>query len=170
MNNIKRIGFVVSQLGVNQLSYDIINSSNEYLSRNDDVDISLYWVNDGPRVLQPAFACFCLYELYGFSGHTICTSLHTLSRALAYPGPNRNPYIYYMSYEMDYLRLPQRNWESINQLLNHPKVKIIVRSEAHYDIYKSTWREPTGIVPDCNIEKLKAIIWPESSGEQSEPI
>lgn len=157
----KKIGWVVSRLGPDQLCYDIIRSSNEYLQSKDDVDISLFWIQDGPRIIQPRFACMSLYELYGYPGVTIATSLHTLSRALDYPGPNRHSKIYFYDYNLDYLRLPQqmRNWEQLNTLYCHPKVEVIVRSEDHANIIKSVFRSVVGIVPDANIEKIRDIIY-----------
>lgn len=159
--NIFKLGFVTSQMGPSQVCYDIIKSSNEYLASQDDVDISLYWISDGPRVIEPRFACFPLIETFAFPGHTVCTNLHTLSRVLSYPGPNRSKYIYLMDYNLDYNKIPPqgRSWEQLNGLYNHPKVKVIVRSESHADILSSTLLNyRPNIVSDCNIGKLKEFI------------
>lgn len=162
MSKIKKIGWVVSSLTPGQLQYDILRSSNEYLQSRDDLDISLYFVQDGPRVIQPRFACMNLFELYGFPGVAICTSLHTLARTLDYPGPQRNNQkIFFYDYNLDYLRMPQqmRQWEQLNGLYCHPKVEIISRSDSHADILKSVFKPVAGICPDANIVKLKEIIY-----------
>lgn len=158
---IKKIGWVISAMQPGQLQYDIIRSSNEYLSSNDDVDISLFWIQDGPRVIQPNFACFSLFELYGYPGVAISTSLHCLSRTLDYPGPARAGKVYFYDYNLDYLRLPpqMKQWEQLNSLYNDHKVEIIVRSQDHYNIISSVFKKPIGIVENCNIEKLKEIIY-----------
>lgn len=165
MSELKKIGWFVSSMNPGQLQYDIIHSSNEYMQNNDDVDISLYYVQDGPRVIQPRFACMNIFELYGFTGIVVCTSLHTLSRCLDYPGPNQQSWIYFYDYNLDYLRIPakMRNWEQLNSLYCHPKVKIIARSNEHADILKSIFQPVIGILPDANVAKLQEIIYVKKS-------
>lgn len=159
--SIKKIGWFVSHMGPSQLNYDIIRSSNEYLSHNDDIDISLYWVQDGHRIIEPRFAMMPMFEIYGFPGAVIATSLHTLSRVLDYPGPARHGKVYLYDYNLDYLRLPpqMRQWEQLNSLYCNPKVEVIARSEDHANIIKSIFRPVVGIVPDANVAKLQEIIY-----------
>lgn len=155
-----KLGFVLSQVSVNQLTYEFIHASNKYLRVNDDVDICGFWVNDGPRPIQNTFAMMPLIDCYAWSGHTIATSLHTLSRILSYPGVNRKDRIYYYAYDMDHLRLPgnMRSWDGLQQLIFHPKVDIVVRSEDAFNIIKSTLKTPTAIIDGFDINGFKKLI------------
>lgn len=159
MNKIKKIGLVVSQLSANQLSYQLIHSTNKLLSQRDDTDVSLFWINDGHRPVKPNFACMPLFECFAYTGITIATSIHTASRILTYPGPNRHPWLYWYCYDLDWLRLPaqQRQFESLATLYNHPKIRLIARSEEHAEILTSVWKPPIGVVPDCNVELLAGL-------------
>lgn len=157
---ITKLGFVVSNIGPTQICYDIIKQSNDYLSHSDDVDVCLFWISDGPKPLQPKFACMPLIEAYAFNGHIIATDIHTLSRVMDYPGPNRNNRILFYDYNLDYLRIPQqmRNWDQFNVLYNNDKVDLIARSEAHAEILHSIFRPVKGVVENCDISKLKDLI------------
>lgn len=161
MGKIKKIGFVVGRLGPSQLCYDIIRSSNNYLSINDDVDICLFWVLDGPKPAQPRFSCMPIIECFAYPGNVIATDLHTLSRTLSYPGPHRNRFIYFYDYNLDYTKIPHqmRKWDELNSLYNHQKVQLIARSENHAEILTAAFKKPIGIVEDYNIEKFKEIIY-----------
>jgi hypothetical protein len=159
LSKIKKLGFVISHLTVNQLSYQLISNANRLLGERDDVDVSIFFANDGPRVVQPRFACYCLFEAFGYNGHTIATSIQTASRVLSYPGPNRNQLWWYM-WDLDWLRLPaeSRQYEQLAQLYMNPKFNLVVRSADHFNIVKSVWREPASIIEDANIEEFAQLV------------
>lgn len=157
---ITKIGVVVNQLSPNQICYDIIKNTNDYLSRSDNVDVTLFWVNDGPRIIQPKFACMHIFEAYGFHGDvTIATSIQTASRIIDYPGPNRGKLLYWI-YDIDYLRLPaqQRSWEGLSSVYLNNKLKLVSRSETHSEIINSVWRTPSGVMESFDIEKVLELI------------
>jgi hypothetical protein len=161
MESIKKIGFLVSQLGPSQLCYDIIKNSNDYLANADDVDICLFWISDGHKPLEANFACMPLIEAYGYNGNIIVTDLHSLSRVMSYPGPNRASKIWFYDYNLDYTKIPaqMRSWEGLSQLYYHPKVELIARSQSHAEILNSVFREPKAIVENCNVSELCRIIY-----------
>lgn len=159
--SIKKLGFVVSALGPSQVCYDIIKSANDYLSVADDVDICLFWVVDGPRPVQPRFACMNIIEAYAYDGNIIATNLHTLSRVMSYPGPNRSGNIWFYDYNLDYTKIPAqgRSWEGFKDLYNNPKVELIARSASHSEILTSVFRSPKAIVENCNVSEFSRIIY-----------
>ncbi len=156
-NKIKKLGFVVNHLSINQISYELISSANKMLSHRDDVDVSIFWSSDGPRVVKPNFACYCLYEVFGFTGHTVATSLQTASRILSYPGPNQHKMYYYMM-DLDWLRLPNKQFEQLRDVYLSPKLNLIARSQDHFNIISSVWKKPLGIVEDANVEGFAELI------------
>lgn len=157
-NTVKKLGFVVPHLTVNQLSYQLISSANRVLLARDDLDVILFWVNDGLKIVKPLFSTMCIFESYGYDGITIATNLSTASRILDYPGPNRNK-LYYYVYDLDWLRIPQRQYESLASIYMNPKINLIARSKSHFDIIKSVWKEPIGIVEGADAQEFVKLLW-----------
>jgi len=155
---VKKLGLVTSHLTVNQLSYQFISSANRLLVERDDVDISLFFVNDGPRIVKPSFSCMCLFEAYAYDGVTVATSLSTAARILDYPGPNRNP-IYLYCMDLDYLRMQNRQYEALASVYMNPKIHLIARSKSHYDILSSVFKQPVGIVEGCEAKEFIELLW-----------
>jgi hypothetical protein len=158
LSKVKKIGVVFNQVGPNQLYYQFALQANRLLSQRDDVDISGYWINDGPRTVQPNFALMPLFEAYAFHGITVATSLNTCARVLEYPGPNRYKCIYFYCFDLDWLRLQQKQYEQISSIYMHQKVQLIARSEDHAKIIESVWRRPFAVMENFDLSKIVDIL------------
>ena len=164
-NKILKLGFIVNNLGPNQLSYQLVNSANEYLRSKDDTDISIFYHQLNPIPYRPSFGVFGLFEAYNYNGYVIATNLYSASRMLSWPGPNRHKMFFYC-YDLDYLRFPQKQWESLAQIYLNPKLHLIARSHFHSEILSLAWKPPVGIVEDCNFSKFVELIKGEENGRK----
>jgi hypothetical protein len=156
-NKILKMGFIVNNLGPNQLSYQLINSANSYLRNKDDTDVAAFYHSMSPIPYKPNFGLFHLFEAFNYNGYMIATNLHSASRMLSWPGPNRHK-MYLYCYDLDWLRLPQKQWEQLAQIYLNPKLHLISRSQNHAEILGSTWKTPISVIEDCNFSRFAEFI------------
>jgi hypothetical protein len=158
----KKLGFLCSDFGPAQLNYQLITSGNELLRMRDDVDLSLFYCNNTKLVAEPKFGVYCLFECYSFVGNLVTTSIQTTSRALTYVGPARAGPIYYFLNDLCWTRLNNRQYEPLADIYLHARVKLIARSQPHFDIISSVWKEPVGIAENACVADFVKIIYGEN--------
>ena len=150
-----KIGFVIEHLGPAQLPYQLIRSINSYYQEKDDVDVILYWRNVAPFVVTPLCASMNLFEAFRSDSLLIATDLNSASRILQYFTLDR----YYYLMDLEWCHLQSKQYEQLAEIYQNPKLKLIVRSQQHYDIVQLTWGiTPIGIVEDCRIDKFLEVI------------
>ncbi len=157
MNKINKLGFVLPNLGSNQASFEIVSSTNRYLADHDETDITLFFRNVSPFFIKPNTACMCLFEAFNFCGHLFATDISSASRILSYPGPNRFSINWYC-YDLDYLRQTNKQYEQLAEIYLHPRLNLIARSKAHFEILSSTWKTPVATIEGADISKFIKLI------------
>jgi hypothetical protein len=157
-----KIGFLLSDCGPNQAAYEIIKSCNEYLSRKDNIDPIIFWRNISPFVITPNFSSMCMYEAYRYNGNLISFDLNSATRSLDYFVDSR----YFYVFDLEWCHIKNRPYEQLAEIYQNPKLKLIARSQQHYDIIKLSWGIlPVGIVQNSNIEEFAGIINGENNGK-----
>lgn len=159
LKKIKKLGFVVHSLNPGQLPYQLITSSNELLRTRDDIDISLFYCFNSVICVEPKFALYGLIDCFSFDGHTVATSIQTASRLLDYPGPRRAGKLYYFCNDLCWIRLQPKQYEQLSQIYLNKDIELIARSQHHFDIIKSVWKEPIGVVENANVARFTELIY-----------
>lgn len=157
-NEVKRIAFIVPKIGPDQLCFQLIDNANNYLRGYDDVDVTIFFRQDGPRPVQPNFSIMCLFEAFGFNGDMlIATDLNGASRILTYPGCNPDR-LYFYVWDLEWLRMSQKTYEQLRDIYANPKLKLIARSNTHAEILTALWQRPIAIIEDANLEEFAKLI------------
>jgi hypothetical protein len=105
---------------------------------------------------HPQFAMFNIAEAYSFSGILIATSLETAQKLISFPCCSQK---YFYSFDLFWLRGNYRPYGFFRSIYCHPEIKLIARSEPHYQAIKNCWnKEPVGIVDNFNMKQLLKLI------------
>lgn len=98
--NLIQIGFVLQDLGPNQLAYTCISSINKYLDNNYGIDPVLFFQEQSMPCLQPKCARYNVYDTSYYYGNLITTTIDTTVNT-------RNARVcqkFYYIYELEYLK------------------------------------------------------------------
>lgn len=148
------IGLVCNNVGPSQLAYYAIKTGNEFVKSGDN-DFVIFFYELMPECIKPNFSTMNLSEAYDYNGVLIATDINSASRILEYPGATKK---FFYLWDLDWVKLQQKKYEHLAQVYKNKNLELIVRSKTHFNFVKNLWKEPVGIVEDCNISKLAKII------------
>ncbi len=129
----KKLGILVNNLGPSQLSFEILIRANKY---SNDLDFVLFYQN----LCRPCFnltsAAMQINEIYSFPGPAIATDLSTANTLIAAPSPVRK---YFYVWDLEWIRMPQKNYESLAHIYQNPELQLIARSGSHKKLLENCW-------------------------------
>ena len=143
------IGFFVDNLGPSQFSFELIHESNKLLKANPSYSVTAFTRQVDILISQPNFPIQMQFNAWGWKGIAIATSYNS-ARVL------KNVY----SPKRKFLYVWNLDWMSSTKNVTHymdiydSDLDLIARSEEHYEILKTMWKEPLEIIEDFNYEQL----------------
>lgn len=148
-----KLGIVLNNLGPSQLAYNLIKSGDELVD-SQSADLTLFFYEISPVCGLPLFAIMNLSEAYNYKGIVIATDLNSASRIQEFPGPSKK---FYYVWDLEYLRLPQRNYEELCGV--YKKLPLIVRSKQHEHFIGKIWGgNVVGVCENANVNELWSIV------------
>lgn len=154
----KKINFLVNNLGASQLGYFLTRNINEeYASNRHDIDYIVFYEIMHRYCLKPNFAIMSGCEIWGQEGITIATSSDLALKLTKTSGPERR--ILYL-WDLDWIRGQQRNFYPVYaQLYTDPSLEIVCRSEDHSKLLQNSFNiKPIGIVEDFNLKQFRELL------------
>ncbi len=145
----RKLAFIVDNLGPNELAHYLITSGNACLQANTDVDLVAFVHNFIPTCGEPRFAYMNVSEAYGYDGSLIATNLQTADKILNFPGPSRR--LFYV-WDLEWMRLPNRNYDMFASVYKNCRLELFCRSKQHQFFIRNAWNREAKIVEYCNIE------------------
>jgi hypothetical protein len=146
------MGFMLDNIGPNQLAHGLINSGNRFLEKNGQrSDIVLFIQNIIHPVQVPNFAHMNISESYDYNGNLVATSLNTAVKLLKCVGTRKR---FFYVWDLEWTRPQNKNFAVINQIYNNPLVELIARSHTHSDLIELCWKKPIGVIEDGKVEKF----------------
>jgi hypothetical protein len=141
-----KIGFLLSQYGDNEIAKSFIQSSNEFLARETNVDIIGFVSNQSQPISHPTFATMNINEAFDYDGVVVATSIAMAEKLARFPGPQER-YLYLWKLDWE-----KRSFEELVGLFNSPRLEIITRTEEDRKVFQQCWNRPVrAVIPDCNI-------------------
>lgn len=150
----KMLGFVVEDLAAGQIPYTLIHNSNEFLDRDTDINISLFYMENSFPCLWPRFARFNLKDTMGFCGSLIATSVQTAHAIQQATRADRYFYIQDLEWKRPWFNETKQMWNSV---MGDEQVIKIARSNDHYKEFCKSGYRVRGYVEDFNLEKILEI-------------
>ncbi len=151
-----QIGILVDSLNRNDLSINILNKIKPY--SKGYVDPIVFFQRLEIAHARYRFGLMASSELWGFKGTAIATSLNTAELLLNCISPQKK-YLYLWDLEWMKNDIKQcKNVDYLYKIYNDPNLHLIAKSKEHYDIIKSCWKEPVGIVEGFDYERLIELV------------
>lgn len=149
----RKIGILMPNLGISQLSYYIIRNINEYLRQNYKTNFTLFYEDMQPPIANPLCAVMQMAESWCFDSTLIATSHSTAVKMMNLPGPTKK--LYYV-YDLEWIRPGQGVlYDSFKRPFHHPNVQLLARNADHTAIIENCFnRQVAGQVDDFKIEDI----------------
>ncbi len=148
---IKKVAFVLDNLAANQIAYSLIYNSNQFLEKNADVNISIFFVDNMLPCVLPKFARFNITELSSFDGTLIATSFKT---ALLVKNATRSKRYWYVS-DMEWTKGNFTSFDKLNDLFCDQSIVKISRSKDFVQNIPPI--KDIQVIEDYNVEELTKL-------------
>jgi hypothetical protein len=150
-----KLGIVVNNLGPSQMNFDIIRQTNGFLSASALADVIVFYENLQRPCLPMSFACMQVAEAWGFDGALIATNLSTAEKVLRCPSSRKR--LFYL-WDLEWLRLQQKHYRSLQATYAHPDLTLITRNEDHKKVVENAWNvRVAATIDDFDIASLMKI-------------
>jgi len=147
---VSKFGIIVNNFGQNQLSFDTLQTANEFLRMSNKVDVTLFYETPVPMRQMPLTGLMNIYEAWGYDGVLIATSVSSAFKVLGMPNPNQR---YFYVYNPEWVHNPTI-YEAYYQLAQSD-IEFIARTKEHADLLKNNFnKQPKFILEQMNVEAL----------------
>jgi hypothetical protein len=150
--NMKKIGFLVNNLGSCQLAYYLIRNTNKYLESNYLDDVIAFYENISKPCIPMNFAAMQIYEAWNYNGDLIATNIETASKLLSFP--SRGKKIFYI-WDLEWIRLTSKYFSQMRYLYQNEKLILWARGNTHKELIEDCWNvNVAGVVDDFNMKQI----------------
>jgi hypothetical protein len=150
-----KLGFIVNNLGGNQQAFYLINYINSLVAKNRD-DVTIFYETPVIPCINTNFGLMQLNEAYGYDGVLIANNLTLADKMARFPGTKEK---YFYVWDLEWLRVPNKNFHVLHSMYNNPLYKLIARSSEHAKIISDCWNvDVAGIVDDFNVYQFIEIV------------
>jgi len=135
-----KIGFLLKDIGHNQLASDLITSINKTLAdKRYPHSFNIFVENIEEPIKSPACSVMNAAEIWSYNGHVVATSLSTATKLLNAIGPTHK-YLYVYSPEwFSQNRILQ--YETNHNIYMNPELKILTRNEDYHKLFTSVFNK-----------------------------
>ncbi len=152
-----KLGLGVSDFGANQLAYELISNSNNFLSKNYKTDIIGFYENLSKYSVNPNFACMHAVELWGYDGPVIACNLNMANDIIKIP---TIPKKYFYIWDLEWIFLEDKEYSRLKDIYSNPELTLITRNQDYVHIIEKVWNvKVPHIVENFNLDKIASIIW-----------
>ena len=151
----KKIGFLVNDLNPSQLSYFLIKNANEFLTKNKDYDIYIFYDNLAVPCLTPNFAIMQAAEAFSFDGTLIATNLNTASKLINFPSAEKK---YFYVWDLDWMRMKNKSFDALQSIYGNKELSLIARSDEHKQAIENAWNAPVkNVISNFDMSKFSIL-------------
>jgi hypothetical protein len=147
---VSKFAIVVNNYGQNQLAYDTISSTNEFLKKNNKTDITLFYETPAPLRQNPITAMMNIYEAWGYDGDIVMTSISSAFKVLGMPGSNKR---YFYAFNPEWIH-NATVFEAYYKVMSSD-IEVITRTKEHSKIFENNFnKKPIFTLEQMNVEEL----------------
>ena len=122
---------------------------------NSRIDPIVFYKEYYQQIITPLFCMMQEVEMWNFPHTVISTTLENTTKLLSCPIPTKK--LFYIL-NLEWLYEKNQNYELLRNIYNNKSIELIVKSQDHFNIVKSCWKKPIGIVEDIHFEKIVQFI------------
>jgi hypothetical protein len=150
-----KLGIMTSSLGPTQEAFYIVNQCNKAVATYTHDPIVFFQEPDAP-CLDPVFTIMNVYEAWTFKEPLIATTLNLATKLAKLPMAPKK--LFYM-WDLEWLRMQNKNFQQLADLYRNPAFKIIARSKSHADLIANCWNvDVVGVVENFDLDQFVEII------------
>jgi hypothetical protein len=149
-----RMGFLVSSLGISQLSYHLLAEAHAHLGKMD-FDLIVFYQDISRTWKIPSFCLMNITEAYSFDGVVIATDLSTAGQMARMPGPSDR--LFY-AWDLEWICDHAHSYERLASAYGNPDIPLIARSRSHAEMIRRCWnRDVEAVVEYCSLPGLLEV-------------
>jgi len=157
------LSILVDNLGAGQLALQLGNSINEFVSKNHELDIIVFYDHMHRQCIMPNFTIMQMAEAWCQAGPAIATSIATAIKLVDFPGPDLK--MFYV-WDLEWMRGPQRVWGIFEDVFTHEDLVLIARCEEHKKVIDQCFNVNVPyIVEDASIPQFIEALREEYDGQ-----
>jgi hypothetical protein len=149
-------GIMVDKVDLSQLGVSLSLALNQIESEYTDID-AIVFAGEASRL--PTLARFAIYqqfECWSYNGPVIATNINTAQILSKCPCPTKK---YFYVFDLSWIYLfTQPAYQVLQSIFQNNDIKLIARSQSHYDVLTRVWQEPVAILEDFNYKQLLNIL------------
>lgn len=147
---VSKFGIILHNYGQNQLAFDTLSSSNEFLRSSKKVDLTLFYETPTPLKQMPLTALMNIYEAWCYDGVLVSTTISSAFKLLGMPIANKR---YFYIYSPEWIH-NHTIYEAYYKLAKSD-IDFIARTKEHALLIKNNFnKEPKFILEQMNVEGL----------------
>lgn len=147
-----KLGIALDNLGHSQLAFYAIRNINALLAEGREHEVVVFYQELATPCITPRFAAMPIQEAFGFDGPLVATSYTTAEAVRGFPSSPRK--LWY-AWDLDWLRLAQKDYGSLARVYRDPRLSVLARSADHAQAIEGVWLRPVaGVVPDFDLKLL----------------
>lgn len=151
-----KAGIVINNIGVSQLSYNMIKKLNARVRANPMESWTLFFENPYPYISSPLCPLMQAFETNGFHAPVIATSLVSARKLINTIGPTRK--LFYV-WNLEWLTPHILPYDYYAPVYTSPKLELIARNQEHVSIIQNCFnRDVLCTVDDFDFEKITEVL------------
>ena len=138
-----KIAVYLNSLGPSQLSYIVINALNKLA--DDGKSVIAFYDELSVPCFKANFSRSQIFDGYSYDGTIVSTSIMGAAKVSTFPAPSKK--LLYM-WDLDWLRVPQKDYKTIYNILHEDGLDIIARNEKYKKVIEDCWNVKVKFVTD----------------------
>jgi hypothetical protein len=153
-----KLGFLLKDIGYNQLAHDLIQSINTTLKNKAcPHQITIFTENVEEMIKTPSCPVMSASELWTYDGNVVATSMATAVKLLKAIGPKKKCLYVHAPEWFSQSQIMQ--YENTHAIYMHPELDILTRNAEYNELFTSCFnKEPKSIWDNFDINKLAGIL------------
>ncbi len=149
-----KVGFLLKDIGNNQLAYDLVTSINRMSKdKKHDYTFTLFTENVETPSVNPKCPVMNAAEIWSYDGTVVATSMATAVKLIKSIGPKKK-YLYVYAPEW-FTQHKISQYENTHQIYMNPELEIVARNQDYHTLFTSCFnREPAFIWPEADVEQF----------------
>lgn len=156
---VSKFGIILNNYGQNQIAYDTLISTNDFLKKTYKTDLTLFYETPAPLRQLPMTGMMNLYEAWGYDGDLVATTIPSAFKILGMHGSNRK---FFYVYNPEWIHNPSL-FEAYYRVIKSD-IQIITRTKEHATLMQNNFnKQSIFTLEQMNVEDL----WKNLSSYQS---
>lgn len=136
----QKLGFLLNDCSASELAFNILERG---MTHSDTLDTTIFYNIITKPCIDSLVSKMHILEAYLYDGPIIATDLNSAVKLINFPSPC--PKMFFLN-DLEWTRLPQRNFAQLEQIYRNPQLHLFCRSEDHKKVVENCWNRKVEFV------------------------